>query len=428
MQTTSRIKRFNELFSGLEDCNEDEQRKKIGKMNEIVDGMNKKEFESVFKTELYDKMYEMIEERKLSMESSLVLLKSVGCYKALKGILIFDFERSSLYIVLEKMIVEEDLKKKEEKNEKLLADLCECHLLLSGWFSSKFLSICVPCLLKVALNKDESKEAQKDVEMSLLALSNVEHYELGKELYLNEIKEIIKYHQEHRNLMRLAYQSAWEFLICRLYFDKSLEKVISNELHFAREATRELEEQTRNMDWKKKEEEMDKEEANEVLIIRRWIKTLEIYFSCCQLWNEEYVGLFNSIVQIYRAAKDNCRGISYQFICLLRSFATNRALKIDDLLESEAVGSVLEEVTQLHVIDEQTSNYLDFFKRLCERLNSESKMESDTAKRKELKRKVLEKMEEGGYEDFIIGFSCCKIIRQHFFYYLVPFIDDYFVY
>ncbi|KAH7826221.1 uncharacterized protein MONOS_8319 [Monocercomonoides exilis] len=145
------------------------------------------------------------------------------------------------------MIFEEE-KKKEEKDDYLLVDLCESFVLLNDEFTStEFLSICVPCLLKVALRKEEIEEVQKEVEMALLALSSIRDNDIEKELFLDDMTEIMKYHQEHRNLTRLAYQSAWQFLINRLFTDKRLEDMIVNELHFGREASRELEELSKSI-------------------------------------------------------------------------------------------------------------------------------------------------------------------------------------
>eukprot|EP00770_Monocercomonoides_exilis_P013125 MONOS_13069.1-p1 / transcript=MONOS_13069.1 / gene=MONOS_13069 / organism=Monocercomonoides_exilis_PA203 / gene_product=unspecified product / transcript_product=unspecified product / location=Mono_scaffold00774:12813-13815(+) / protein_length=203 / sequence_SO=supercontig / SO=protein_coding / is_pseudo=false len=198
------------------------------------------------------------------------------------------------------MIIEEN-KKKEGKNEKLLIDLCECNVTLSYDFSSELLSICVPCLLKAALNKEENEEVQTEVEMALLALSNIRDYEMKRELYLNEITEIIEHHQEYQNMTRLAYQSIWQFFVDRFFNDKSLERVIVNELHFPREAVRELEELTRNVDWKRKEEENEKrrEETKEEHILRRWLHTLNNYFLRCKLWNEELAKLIDCVVQLH---------------------------------------------------------------------------------------------------------------------------------
>ncbi|KAH7832514.1 uncharacterized protein MONOS_2705 [Monocercomonoides exilis] len=225
--------RLTELFSELKYCDEDEQKQKICAMNEIVDKMNREEYDSVFTTELFDKIHQMIEEKKLSMGKAILLLKCIGYWKVLKN-----------------MIVEEE-QKKEGKNEKLLNDLCECLLSLNYEFTDipeEITEICVSCLLKVALRKEENEETKKEAEMALLALSNIFCYETADELYLNEIREIIKYHQERCNLTRLAYQSAWKFLVQRFYSVLSLEEVIVNELYFAREAIKELNELINEVD------------------------------------------------------------------------------------------------------------------------------------------------------------------------------------
>ncbi|KAH7827005.1 uncharacterized protein MONOS_17350 [Monocercomonoides exilis] len=121
------------------------------------------------------------------------------------------------------------------------------------------------CLLKIALNKQEDEETQKEVELALLALNNTGLIKNDKELHLNKITEIIKYHQEHHNLTQLAYQSAWRLLVNRLWVDNCLEEVIVNELHFVREAARELEELSKCVDWTRKDKENGgKEEKKEL--------------------------------------------------------------------------------------------------------------------------------------------------------------------
>ncbi|KAH7822670.1 uncharacterized protein MONOS_17635 [Monocercomonoides exilis] len=165
--------------------------------------------------------------------------------------------------MFERLIVEEK-KKKEEKNEKLLANLCECRLILChGYVSDVFISICVPCFVKVALSKEESEKTRKEVEMALLALSCIKgenHIEKGS--YLKGMIEIIKYHQENHNLTHLAYQSAWKFLIDRFQNDLTLKKVIMNELHFVREATRELEELSKSVNCNRKGKEENETAKN----------------------------------------------------------------------------------------------------------------------------------------------------------------------
>ncbi|KAH7818384.1 uncharacterized protein MONOS_8091 [Monocercomonoides exilis] len=75
--------------------------------------------------------------------------------------------------------------------------------------------------LLVALSKEENEEAQKEVEMALLVLGNAGYQEIEQELFLTEIKEIIKYHQVHRNLTQLAYQSAWQFLMNEFEYEEA---------------------------------------------------------------------------------------------------------------------------------------------------------------------------------------------------------------
>eukprot|EP00770_Monocercomonoides_exilis_P003578 MONOS_3559.1-p1 / transcript=MONOS_3559.1 / gene=MONOS_3559 / organism=Monocercomonoides_exilis_PA203 / gene_product=unspecified product / transcript_product=unspecified product / location=Mono_scaffold00084:111823-112387(+) / protein_length=142 / sequence_SO=supercontig / SO=protein_coding / is_pseudo=false len=132
----------------------------------------------------------------------------------------------------------------------------------------------MPCLLKVALNKQEDEETQKEVEMALLSLSCLRKgNEIKKKKYLEKIAEIIKCHQEHRNLTQLAYQSAWSILMRRYLEDNDLTGVIVNELHFVKEAARELEELVEHLDWKEKEDTWEKAgfKTNEFLNVDRWI-------------------------------------------------------------------------------------------------------------------------------------------------------------
>ncbi|KAH7822492.1 uncharacterized protein MONOS_17670 [Monocercomonoides exilis] len=286
--------KFTKLFDGLEECDEEEQVQKIEEMNEMINEMNEEEFRSIFTKELFNKIHQMIEEKTLSWGNAILLLKQAGYCKELKSFFCYSFDDSSLSKRMPGMIIEEN-EKKEGRKENLLTDLCECYLLLCDkCIPDEVLSIIVPCLLKAALNKEENEETQKEVELALLALSNIIYFKVCEELYLNEITEIIEYHQEHHNLTRLAYQSAWEFLVLRFHNDKILEDIIVNELHFAREATKALEELKKDVDWKRKEE------ANgriEVFIIRRWLRVIKYFFDWYTLWNEELAKLIASLVQ-----------------------------------------------------------------------------------------------------------------------------------
>ncbi|KAH7828552.1 uncharacterized protein MONOS_4964 [Monocercomonoides exilis] len=221
--------------------------------------------------------------------------------------------------------------------------------------------------------------------------------EIRQELYLDEIKEIIEYHQEHQNLTRLAYQSAWEFLVYRLHLDKSLEDVIVNELHFGREAAKELEELSKCVDWKRKEDD-------EVLVVERWLIVVDYYFSSCTLWNEEIAGLINCIVQVLRASRDNHKDILNGCLYTLRYATENRNVEVDDLLKSGAIGLYWEEMKQSTLDDRIVWNGLNIFLNISKRLKEKTDGETDETKRKELKRKIFERMEEEGYEDAIISF------------------------
>eukprot|EP00770_Monocercomonoides_exilis_P014795 MONOS_14741.1-p1 / transcript=MONOS_14741.1 / gene=MONOS_14741 / organism=Monocercomonoides_exilis_PA203 / gene_product=unspecified product / transcript_product=unspecified product / location=Mono_scaffold01062:12027-13229(+) / protein_length=259 / sequence_SO=supercontig / SO=protein_coding / is_pseudo=false len=256
----------------------------------------------------------------------------------------------------------------------------------------------MPCLLKVALKKEGNEETQKDVEIALLALSRVDNYfKMEPKLFLNEIKEIIQYHQEHQNLTRLAYQSAWQFLIKRFHRDKSLEGVVVNELHFVREAVRELDELSKSVDWKRKEER--KKETEEALVIRRWLSVIFYFFASCKPRDGEFVGLLSSIVQIFLASRENSEVISCQCIDTLKKATEVRVAMVDDLLKSGAVDVALEIIVQLATSNELIHGSVEFFWSVCERLKNINEKKNFEAKREKVKRKIFEKLEEEGYED-----------------------------
>ncbi|KAH7815318.1 uncharacterized protein MONOS_4498 [Monocercomonoides exilis] len=240
-----------------------------------------------------------------------------------------------------------DLEEEEEKNENLLIDLRECYLLLSRWASSELILTCMPCVLKVASVKEESEEVQKEVEIALLALCEIGVFKVKQEQYLKEITEIIEHQQKHRNLTKLAYQSAWQFLMNRLFNDDSLEDTIVNELNFVKEATKELEALIKCMDWKKKDgEEKGGKEVKEEIVLIRWLRMIKIYYRRCRLWNEEFVWLVSSIVQLFRTAKDNYRGICKECIELLSKAANCKAVKVENLLKGAAFNMILEVIIQ----------------------------------------------------------------------------------
>ncbi|KAH7832513.1 uncharacterized protein MONOS_2706 [Monocercomonoides exilis] len=415
IQEMNIVGKFLKLFDKLGGCNENEQKQKIEEMNGLIDEMSKGEFETISKTEMFDKIAEMIEEQKLSLSNALLLLKHMGYFKVLKGSCKCGFDGSSLKKIFEKIILEEN-NKKGGKNEKLWANICGCYVLLSCKPSPGFFCICKPFLLNAASVKEESEEVLKEVEMALLALSCTGFWQnFEKDLNLNEIKDIIKYHQIHRNLTPLAHQSAWKYMICRLNFENSLEGIMVNELHFAKEAAKELEELSKSVDWKRKDDKKEKE-TKEVLVIERWFGAIYDYFFSCTLRNEELAKLIASLVQMIRASRDNHKDICNGCLDSLRCAAENRNVEIDDLLKGGAVDAVLEEISQ------QSLNYWtyccpEFFLKLSKRLQEEKKDEMEETKRKELKRKIYDKIEEEGFDDYIIGLEHFLFVEHFSLYY-----------
>ncbi|KAH7828453.1 uncharacterized protein MONOS_14725 [Monocercomonoides exilis] len=457
-------------------------------MNEQMEEMNKDKFESVFSEELFNKIHQMIEEEKLSMRNAILLLKHIGYCNVLKSIWICSFEKSLLNKRFEKMIIEEE-KKKEEKDEKHLADLYECFIPLSFDFAQGLILMCVFCLLKVALKKEEEEETQKEVEMALLALSSIQ-CDVKNELYANGIKEIIQYHQKCGNLTRLAYQSAWLFLIFRSFYDEDLVAAIVNELHFVEDARREIEDLSKCVDRKRKEEENEKrrKETKEELLLIRWLQTLMDYFFDFELWNEDYSVIIESIARVYGEASDHNREIRKQCIYFFKHAAENFNVKVDALLRGGAVDAVLEEIHQQTLVDTISRYALIFCVIISERLKKEEEEEEDDEieeekveeeeeeeeeerdeekveeeeeeeeeerdeekveeeeeeeeeerdeakkdemeeeKRKGLKRKVLEKMEEEGYEDAITSYrGIFSFLGRKYLCGLPLNISDYFV-
>ncbi|KAH7832347.1 uncharacterized protein MONOS_6034 [Monocercomonoides exilis] len=122
----------------------------------------------------------MIEEKKLQLGNATSMLKHIGYCNVLKNMSVDGFKNSSMEERIKKMIIDEN-GKKDAKDEKLLVDNCECYLSLSNGFSSELISMCVRCLLKVALKKEESEETQKEVETALLSLRAVRFYFLEQE-------------------------------------------------------------------------------------------------------------------------------------------------------------------------------------------------------------------------------------------------------
>ncbi|KAH7822674.1 uncharacterized protein MONOS_10735 [Monocercomonoides exilis] len=405
--------KFTKLFHELEYCAEIEQKQKIEEMNKLMEEMDRNEFCFILSEELFEEIYGMIEEKKIVLENAIFLMKLIGLCISTKHMIGYFYQVSALQHRIEQMIIEEH-KKMDGENENLLIGLCECYLLFGSSISSELLSICVPCLLKAALKKEENEETRNDVEMALLALSCLENLiKIERGLYLNETKEIIKHHQEHRNLTRLANQSIWRYFINRFCRDKSLEEVIVNEMHFGREATRELEELLMCIEWKRKEVERGKETKEEV-ILTRWLKTLRRCFDSFRLWSEEYTELIKSILRVFRAAKDNYKEISDTCILTFAGVAKHKCVKVGYLLESGIVDIALKEIQRQTMNDLMACTFLVFFELVSGKLKGNIDNKADEVKRKATKMEIFEKMEEEGYEDTITSFhGIFNFINKH---------------
>ncbi|KAH7820404.1 uncharacterized protein MONOS_17867 [Monocercomonoides exilis] len=329
----------------------------------------------------------------------------MGYFKRLKNVSDFAFDYSTLKKRFEKMVIEEE-KKKERKDEKLLVDLYECiQLHNTRPASDDFLSVCVPFLIKVALNREGNEETRKEVEIALLTLSNVGQYtHIEKEQFLSEINGIIKHHQAHHNLTQLAYQSAWQFFVSRLFYDESLEDIIVNELHFGREAASEMKELSKSVSWKRKKEEEEKKEEKGALIIGRWLYSIEYYLSHCKMWNGEHSELIGCIVKMFQASRDNYKEIHVNCLYLFRKSIEKKNVKIEDLLNEGAIDLCSDEMKRSILNVGIAWECLLFFLNVSMRLKEEDDDETKEAKRKELKRKIYEKMEEKGYEDSFVSF------------------------
>ncbi|KAH7823800.1 uncharacterized protein MONOS_17585 [Monocercomonoides exilis] len=399
--------KFSKMLQELEHYSENEQKEKIEEMNGLVEEMDEEMLDSVVTEELFDNMHKMIKEEKFSMENLVFLLKCIGCCNSMNGRGFLVFERSALNKWMIEMIIDENEKNTEEKNEKLLVDLCECYLVLLYDLPSEFYSIFFPCLLNVASNKDEDKKTQKEVEMALFALCCIGTFSVvPEELYLNKIKEIIEYHQEHRNLTRFAYQSALLFLKDRLNMEEDQWTVIAKEEHFVREVAREMSELMENVDWKKKEEKKTGTKMKDFTIVKRWCSELINFFLCSKVYNEEFVGLIACMTRLCRAAKENYEEITI-FCCNdLVNMMRNRPILaiVHDMMEGGAFEFFLEEINRPMLDENSLRLCLMFFIEISSRMKEKEDDEKEEAKRKRLKRHFFERMEEEGFEDAVLSF------------------------
>ncbi|KAH7816493.1 uncharacterized protein MONOS_15402 [Monocercomonoides exilis] len=321
------------------------------------------------------------------------------------------------------MIREKEHKEKEDE-EKLFADLCECYHILCNFFDcvpEEIVAVSVPCLLKVALNKGESEEVQKEVEMDLMAMSNVEKWENAEEeLYLDEITEIIQYHEEHHNLTQLAYQSAWQLLIKRFQIDGSLEDVIVDELHLMKEATRELEELAKHVDWEGEARWLGK--MTEVHVPKRWFNILNSYFDCVEWKRGDCSDFVQFIVELCRVKMMNDAEMLRALLNLIGIMVDNTSIEIESILKGEAIDFALEEICQSTLDNNIARSRIIIFLHLDKRLSKKKDCEHEEAGLT-AKREINDRFEEEGFQDEIISLS--KITLAHSNKLLIEFNEHY---
>ncbi|KAH7819357.1 uncharacterized protein MONOS_9239 [Monocercomonoides exilis] len=319
------------------------------------------------------------------------------------------------------MIIDENEKKKG-KNEKLLVGLCESYLPLaecSYEMPKSLLSSCVRCLLTVALDKDENDQTKKEVEMALLALSCIDAlFKVKKDLYLNEMKEIMKHHQEHRHLTRAACQFAWRFLIFRYQKKDALEEILVNELNFIGEAAREVEELVKCVDWKrekeenegKREENKEKEKEKEmkkkrremkkdICTIKEWSKTIEKFFNICYSHDEECSRLISSLTHCFQAAKKQFIDIANVNVRIFNEIAANHSEgNVKELMENNVYEQVLRELQRNTINLDYFENCVVFVSivknRICEEEEEEREREREERERERKKERKEENDEE----------------------------------
>ncbi|KAH7820324.1 uncharacterized protein MONOS_2233 [Monocercomonoides exilis] len=395
--------RISQLLDELVECDDDGQKQTINRMEEATDEMNKEELEAFFTIEIFNKMDKMIEEKKLSLGNAIHFLIHIGYCKMMDYFLNDDFFFSSLYHRIEKMIFEEAAKN-DGRNEKMLIVMCECSaIMLDFVIVGPLRSVCVRCLLDVALRKDESKETQQEVEKALTTLSCINRCnKMGKELYLKEITDIIQYHQKHHILTKIAYQSASVFLMLRSFTDDSLKDIIASELHLVEEAAKELNELRRNFDWA--QNETGRKEKRKLWEFGRWLNALPQFFCFTKSSCEGSAELISSLVSLSRASNEHFKGISAACIHIFAAMISSKCATVTDLLNKGAIDVALEIILQPTLYRGVFHKSLEFFYLISRRSKEKTDGETCESKGKAAKLEMFEKMEEEGYEDIVTSF------------------------
>ncbi|KAH7823200.1 uncharacterized protein MONOS_18626 [Monocercomonoides exilis] len=448
------------MISQLKYFNEGEQKIKIKEINNFMDDVDEGKFEdfnkimestksylsAFFPVDFYSEIDNLIKEKKTSLDNLILLLKRIGRSKLSNAFYMNHFDFSSLSERIEKMIVDEE-KKGKRMNKNKIYDLCECYVLnCHHYLPDCLIAIALPCFLKVALNKGKRLDSQKKVEHALCALNAIKpiyHFlSEKKELCIKEMENIIKYHQWHRNLTQLAYEYAWNFLISRLKYKRSLNIVITKELHFIKEATKEMKELERNANWRISEGRKYVEEEKEAQLLVSWCYMCFIYFCETKIWEKETFQLISYVVRLCKEAKDIKRWLYEDCVRYLNCIVCDCPnIYVADLLECGAVDYVLEALKQMSLNRSTIHLRLQFFSILSKRLSTKIDERYNeltyedikyvivyawnwlcgkqnelrgNEKREMVKRKIFEKLEEEGYEDIVFSFwSNMKIMNQH---------------
>ncbi|KAH7823572.1 uncharacterized protein MONOS_18622 [Monocercomonoides exilis] len=399
--------KLDDLFADLDKCGNVVQKLIIKEINKALEQMNKEDLKYTMTQKLFDNLHSLIDKKKLSLENALAMLKSIGYHKELRKIYGENNSSQALSNRFRKMIENEERKEKKGGNENLLTDLCECYLLLFDGSCEEEISRTVAiCLLKVASNKDTSEEAQNKVEIALLAMGkgNISIVLQDKyDYFLNEISEIIRYHQDHRNLSHLSYQSAWFFILYRLKRNKQSEnlwKFFVTKKDFYREATKELNELSKCVNRIKKEKKEMRKEIKNFYIIERWLHVFTEVVDVQILLVEIQIDIMKCVANISRRTKDSFIGIREKCTDIIMKVLDGGVMNTFDLIGGGAVDAMLEELSRSYMIRSSFCDCSTFFENIHQRLTGTM---HNGAERMILKRMMIDKLEENGFEDVYIS-------------------------
>ncbi|KAH7823792.1 uncharacterized protein MONOS_1873 [Monocercomonoides exilis] len=289
-----------------------------------------------------------------------------------------------------------------------MIDLCECFLALFEGIpdaSKDTVAVSVRCVMKAAMSKEKDEKTQKEVEMALLALSNAKYFDCDNRVqFLDESVEIIKYHQEHHNLTRLAYQSAWCSIVNQASNDEKMGKTVENELNFCKEAERELDELLRCVNWRKNEKEID--ENFEVRLMKRWLRIINAYFFNNTLRGDEVLRLIACVVRLCQTVKNSSKTAFGSGMFIFQKIIRSCLGNVDFLLRRGAMDYLFQELIQPTFRCDTFGKCMQFFSELSIALHGEkvnTNVEDDESEDLD----VFEWEGEGGQDDKCDEYNDC---------------------